>query len=470
MQIVRAHDNNDYDKWWWWRWCWWLIYSWTCKIDVIQQRSILWVSLSYLIVHAIIRVIWDNEVYSLFEQRFIEIRGSQCDFLNCPSKSIRWNIMTSWNRTNAITAIVTITAASVGPTYSRSQIHVSEAVLSHFITYILKPVNFLLSPLGVAASFVNIIIYCRQGIRESVNITFISLSSFNMIISFMFCVTEILHTIGQFASIETVNMMSLLEVYLTYSRGFTYIQVTLITVFLSLERCICIMFPVGVKHIFTPRRVIIINFIIAIFGIACHTPVWVSQGMHWVFDPSSNATRFEMWSSHIMPDVELFSITFNSFILPVFAQIHIAVFTGYMLRGLNQSMKFRHKCATARESVKSFSGKEECLSVTTKVGFVERRKTMTSKDVMLTKVVVLLAVKYFIGNIPVLMISFLGILIPDIRFGKQHYNLYMMLYNLAFEFRVFNCMVDMLIYYKVSSKYRKEFLALFSKYGFFRKM
>lgn len=243
---------------------------------------------------------------------------------------------------------------------------------------------------------------------------------------------------------------------------FTYVPVTLATVYLSLERCICITHPFHVKHIFTPSRVIFINFAIAMFSVTCYISVWTAQRMLWLFDPSSNRTCLHL----LVSPADIFSVAFVGMTLPVSAQIIVAVSTGVMLRGVNRLTTLRQRRETVWEPGMRFKHPP----VTLKANSVNRTKNLTSKDVKLTKVVVLLATKYCICNVPVLTISFFRALVPNMGVGDQYFNMFELLDSLAFECRVINCVTDMFVYYNVSGKYRKQIRVLVRRSGFVKKI
>lgn len=117
--------------------------------------------------------------------------------------------MPHWNTTSTITDVDTSLDARVGPVCSQTQTDASQIVLSYFVMYVTTPVNFFLSPLGLATSVVNIIVYCRLGISESVNITFLSLSLWNLITCFISCVSEVFDAMNIFAPSETTRMISI---------------------------------------------------------------------------------------------------------------------------------------------------------------------------------------------------------------------------------------------------------------------
>ncbi|CAG5132616.1 unnamed protein product [Candidula unifasciata] len=376
--------------------------------------------------------------------------------------------MDLWNKTNNLMAVFLSTDRNPNTNYVLTKTNSSEAVLFYFVTYISTAINLILSSLGATANIINIIVYWRLGISESVNASFISLAVWTLISCCLSCLSEIIQAVDKFAPLADVNLLSLQYVYLGNTKAFFYVMMTFVTVYLSAERCICIIFPLKVKEIFTSRRVIIANTVVVLFGISCFTPAWATQGVQWTFDVGTNRTRLDIWVSDNRRDVELFVDACNGMALPVLAQILILVCTGFMLQGISDSTKFRQRYTKKETPRRGLNSREDVCPAEIKANIIKRTTIMSGKDLKLTKIVVLLAMIFFVCNLPVFISSFLRALITEIRVNKQHNKLHALLYSLVLEFGVINCTVNILVYYNVSSRYRHEFLMLFSRSGFTR--
>ncbi|CAG5134896.1 unnamed protein product [Candidula unifasciata] len=252
------------------------------------------------------------------------------------------------------------------------------------------------------------------------------------------------------------NLLSLQYVYLGSTQAFFYVLMTFVTVYLSAERCICII------------RVLIANAVVVLFGISCFSSAWATQGVQWTFDVGTNRTRLDIWVSDNRRDVELFNDACNGMALPVLAEIMILVCTGFMLQGIRDSTMFRQRNAKKETSQKSLNCRKDVCPAEIKANIIKRTTIMSSKDLKLTKIVVLLAMLFFVCNLPVFVSSFLRTLIPEIRvYGRQN-KLHALLYSLVLEFGVINCTANILVYYNASSRYRHEFKILFNRFGFTR--
>ncbi|CAG5134895.1 unnamed protein product [Candidula unifasciata] len=316
-----------------------------------------------------------------------------------------------------------------------------------------------LSSMGVTTNIMNITVYWKQGIRDSINITFMALSMWDLNTCLMSGLSAVSNILEIYVPGSDVSFIAIQYVYFGYTRGFMYVLSTLVTSYLSLERSICIMFPFKVKSIFTAGRVVLINFITALFGLVCYCPAWATQGVQWVFNPKNNRTRLVYWLSENRRDIDLFVDTFNGMVLPLLAQLLITISAVFMIHGVQKSAKFRNQTVDIKTPVISTSNREPPPISNASLS-LKKSKIMTSKDIRLTKVVILITIIFFACNLPVFVVAFLRWLIPDLDIGKPQQNLYAVLYAFVYLFGVINSSVNIFVYYNVGTKYRQEFLRL----------
>lgn len=327
------------------------------------------------------------------------------------------------------------------------------------LTHICTGLTILFSVLGVTANVLNVLVYWRQGFSETVNITFVALSLWDLTACFLSCLSLPCYFLEMYFPLPAVNMLSVQYVFLGYTRGLMYVLSTLDTVYLSIERCVCIMAPFKVKDMFTAPRVRLVNLTILIFGLVCYCPAWATQGLQLVFDPENNRTRLVLWLSSNRRDVDIFVDTFNGMALPVLAQFLITISAGFMIQGIKNSLKFRHQAVNLSKAESKSSTKNNITTVSSRN--LKKGNNLAKKDLKLTKVVIFLAMIFFICNAPVFIVAFVRALLPELDVGKQHYKLYLLLYSVVYLSGLINATVNIIVYYTVSTKYREEMVILF---------
>lgn len=342
---------------------------------------------------------------------------------------------------------------------------IRDDVLFYFRSAVSIILTILIATVGFTANTFNIIVYYKQGFRDSVNITFMALSVWDLSLCFFCGVAAVCSLIDTYFPLRYFNTLPIKYVYVAYSRGFTYILATSVTVYLSVERCACVVFPLKVRGIFTTRRVILVNVSIVMFGLACATPAWATQGTQWVYSPADNITHLVLWISANRRQIDLFLDTFNGMALPILAQTVITIGTGLMIHGIKKSSRFRNKADNLRMSSSGYSSKNKSLPTPNgkNTNFPKRGNTMTNKDIKLTKVIALLTLIFFACNLPVVMNTFVRILFPEVDIGKQQQNLFELLIVIVYQCILVKSTVNIFVYYYASSRYKRYFFTLFGR-------
>ncbi|CAL1531700.1 unnamed protein product, partial [Lymnaea stagnalis] len=306
----------------------------------------------------------------------------------------------------------------------------------------------------------NIIVYVKQGVKDGVTITFIALSAWDLANCALCLMTVVCFIINDHFPLRDADILAIQYVYIGYTRGCTYVLSTIVTVYLSIERCICIVVPFKVKDIFTKTRAVYTNIGIVVFGMACFAPAWATQTLQWKADDARNMTRLVLLVSDNRRQIDIFVDTFNGIVLPTVAQIIITISAFIMISGIKSSAKFRQRAAVegqtqgvaakhangVRESPKEIDGSS---------------KVMTNKDARVAQVVVLVAVIFFICNLPVLLVAYTRPFVPEMDVGKAYYSLYTLVYTIVYAAGLVNASVNFFVYYNVSTKFREVFLSVF---------
>ncbi|CAG5132744.1 unnamed protein product [Candidula unifasciata] len=357
-------------------------------------------------------------------------------------------------------AVTSATSTFVDGDTDESRKIISDRVLFYCTTYLTIVLTSVISSLGVIANILNMIVYWKQGTKDNVNVTFMALSLWDFGVCFLSVLASACFVLEIYFPSPNIDYMSILYVYIAYARGLMYVLSTIVTVYLSIERCVCIILPFRIKEIFPKSRVVLANVMFVFFGVAFIGPAWATQGVQWEFNLRHNMTRLTLWLSVNRRDIDLFVDTFNGMVLPVVAQVLITVSAGFMIQGITKSVKFRQPSANIMKS-KTTNYNEETVQATSALQSLN--KAMTSKDVKLTKVIVLLAFIFFFCNLPVFLVAFIRTMIPELDIGKGQYNLYIVLYAAVYQCVLINSTVSIFVYYNFSTRYRREFLTMFCR-------
>ncbi|XP_035829449.1 thyrotropin-releasing hormone receptor [Aplysia californica] len=318
-------------------------------------------------------------------------------------------------------------------------------VASDEVTNMFKLVNFvilcgLLSPFGLISNVINIVVFVKLGFHDSMNISLMGL-----------------------AVSDLVSLVSMVYISLSYNPLFVnaglpfdplgvqymvgggihvcFARITsLITAFITFERCLCIAMPLKVKLIITPTRTKLIIFSIFAVMFVVFSPFYFVNKLTWELDADRNATIL----THTFTDdriiVETITFLIHGVIFSVFCFVLIICCTVILVVKLNSKTKWRE--ATAAKGVNAPEG----------VGV---------KDKRVVKMVTFISSIFIVCFFPATVILLALALVPDLGYGAKYENMWFVLWSISCLTETVNSSVNILVYLKMSSKFRAVFMKTF---------
>lgn len=151
----------------------------------------------------------------------------------------------------------------------RSKLTEETAFVSNIMMQITQFVNYailcgLVSCLGTVANVINMVVFFRQGLKTTINISLFAMALSDLCSLILQQCCNIFF--NPFFENSDVPMVSSEIQYITASvprESFSRIT-CLITVYVAADRCLCIAFPLHVKQMITPRRTTAVIIVIYI--------------------------------------------------------------------------------------------------------------------------------------------------------------------------------------------------------------
>ncbi|XP_012938238.1 uncharacterized protein LOC101853556 [Aplysia californica] len=334
--------------------------------------------------------------------------------------------------------------------------------------------------LGVLTNSLCVAVYSKQGRKDSVTVSLLALSLSDLGLSLMTFLSVVSFMVERFAPLPKMNFIAFQYVVLAYTAGCFYGISTILTMYLSLERCICVAIPFHVKGMFTRNRSIVVTMFITIFCLSCYAPAWATQSLKGKHSPIYNTSRLTLSLTSNRRNIDIFVDSFIGIVLPSVAQVVITICTVVMISVLNASASFKKKMANKTgggnkndKDLKQKKSKPANLSdsqwQTAKDVMTEKSsedvqqptdKTLSSKEARVVKMVVLVALIFFVCNAPVLVTSYTRAFVTEMDIGKAYNNLYVTVYVGVYFSNSFNAWVNILVYYRCSSKFKETLLTM----------
>lgn len=288
---------------------------------------------------------------------------------------------------------------------------------------------------GIVTNIINILIFSKQGFKNTVNIGF-----FGLAVSDLICLIAL-----QWGSISLNPVLALLGVHwfpleVMYLSGawphMCFSRITsFITVYVTAERYISIALPLKVKHIITRKTTTLVICTIYCMNIACLIPEYATAYLGWRFDISLNETRIGLLFTAERHHVEGVIYVVHA-ILGMLSFAGVLIFTALLVIKLEHSSRWR-KNAT-------------CSSIKT--------EAVSNRDAKTVKMVVLIACVLIACYSPGAVVATVTFIIgPEFDIRGKYINICEAMWSIAITFQSINSSVNIFLYYAMSSKYRQTF-------------
>lgn len=188
--------------------------------------------------------------------------------------------------------VITVSNLSGSHNFNRKVLRklISDNDLVIYLLVLFQGIITAVSMFGVTANVMNMVVFCKQGFNNTINISFFALavSDFCNLMTLLW--NNVLFS-GLFV-LAGVRMSAHEMSYLTAGHPhicFTRIT-SWITVFITVERSLCIMIPMKIKQIVTPRRTTVIICAIFILIMLSFEPEYQTAYIDWKLDVNNNNT------------------------------------------------------------------------------------------------------------------------------------------------------------------------------------
>ncbi|CAL1534769.1 unnamed protein product, partial [Lymnaea stagnalis] len=287
---------------------------------------------------------------------------------------------------------------------------------------------------GIVSNVVNIAVFYRQGLNNTVNISFtgLAISDLGSLVSLLWfdiCVSPLFRTLNvPFLPLEVQHLTG------GWPRGCFARVTNWITVFITAERCLCITAPLKVNKIITPKRVTAILILIYVFMIVPLIPEYTTAYLDWKVVEGTNVTLFGLKFTADRPNVEgLASLIY--FIYIFMAYFGVVFLTCLLIYKLKKKTKWRTKLTSQSKQSESLS----------------------SRDKKTINMVIVIAIVFIVCCAPSIILHVIPYIVPGYGVVGAHSNFFFMCWSFGFLFEAVNASVDIILYYRMSSKYRRTF-------------
>lgn len=311
----------------------------------------------------------------------------------------------------------------------------------HIYGVTLSILTGLICSFGALTNILNVVVFSRQGLADTVTVTFFALSIVDV------GVTITMFGVGLcFSPLITEAGYPVNTFDLSYIIGWTHIAFSRVssgmTTFVSFERCLCIAMPLKVKRIITLRRTYVLLVVITLIMTMSTVPVFYTSRMAWVPDPVSHQIVLQMVYTDDRSLVDSISFGINTVFLVPGIFVALIIFTVILIINLIRKAKWR----------RSISG--DCVAPNEEM---KERETLSVKDRKAIKMVAIVSVVFIVCYAPGITTTMTAIVVPDFNVGRREQNILFITGTLTLFLESINSCVSIFIYFNMSSKFKKTF-------------
>lgn len=295
---------------------------------------------------------------------------------------------------------------------------------------------------GIITNVINLCIFSKQGYENTMNICLagIALSDICTLLAMIWydiCVSPL------WENSETSVLFS--EVlYLTAGwPNCIFARITcIVTVFITIERYLCVVTPLKVKNIITRTRTIIVVILIFLSQMLTTFPTYYSTYIDWKFVPHRNRS---MLGLHRIPNWEQMENV--SFVLQATMQAGsftlLIFFTVLLVVSLRRKSEWRQSSSSEAQ-----------------------KGSISTRDRKLVRMVVLIAMILIICFTPGMICFSAMAFEPGLIVGGVYDHVFFVVGSFTFICQTINSSVNLFVYYSMSSNFRFTFHETFSKWGY----
>ncbi|XP_055878137.1 uncharacterized protein LOC129924852 [Biomphalaria glabrata] len=298
----------------------------------------------------------------------------------------------------------------------------------------------LIGLIDFAVNLINVSVFAAQGLNHPVEISLFTIAASDMIkvIFIMFdnlCTNSYADIMGTPLKLDEVFFVAG-----SFPLGCVS-RITLhVTIYVTAERCLCILLPLQVKRIVTKNVTIICVSMIVALNLLALYPVYVTYFLAWNFYPYLNKTLLGF--SVATYDPVTFAMTyFLHVILVVVGLFFLVISTSVLVWQLSRKTKWRMSHTSALDA---------------------HKVAIQSRDKKSMKMVVIVAISFAIGFTPLVVTILLAYYVPEFSFGGPLDALFHHLYSISLFSMSVNSSTNIIIFYKMSRKYRDKFKQIIS--------
>ncbi|GFO04153.1 chemosensory receptor a [Plakobranchus ocellatus] len=324
-------------------------------------------------------------------------------------------------------------------------------VIFMFIIYTSQLINIC----TIIANSLSIAVFVKLGFSEPSNISLTALAVCDFTLAVLYtwgilCIWLTYHNVR--LPFHGLNVS-----FLTGSAHWTFLSSTVawITAFISFERCLCILVPLRVRRLITPRGTFVAMLIIILLTFCPSFFIYIRYKFVWVFNPYLNLTIL-----NTIPVNSEFAILFERIYIVICGVIQpLLAFSIVLICTVLLVVQLR-KISSWRMSVTSAKSQRVQPEENPAASSSAAEARISYKEERLVRMVVAIATIFIMSYTPACIGLLCGVIFDGFSLFGVYRRLYIVSGYITSLLQPVSGSVNILIYYKMASKFRTVFRRL----------
>ncbi|XP_012940294.1 uncharacterized protein LOC101855351 [Aplysia californica] len=347
---------------------------------------------------------------------------------------------------NSTTAIEIVTKSD---TFVAAAVFVSNEA-SYYIEVTLDLVLVtILAFVGIGTNIIDIVVFGRQGFRDSVNISLSAIATMDLIKCVTGAAARMNGILGLFSTALAVTWKNICTPTLLYLQIFVGYVSYVMAAYVAVERCLCVSMPFKVKSLITPKLTFCMMVMITVVVMGSFSVVFFIYRIDWVYSDKYGQTiaiygYSDFYDRHNFGVMWYYNLI--GVINPILSFTVMVVCTVIIFYHLRKASKFRQQSQQGgQESGKGGSGDQG----------------MSSRDRQVIKMLLVVIIIYIINFVPRISMYVAKLFVKEYYFLKRYHNIFMLSTYTLFVIDFLNASMNLFIYLTMSSNFRATFFSLF---------
>ncbi|KAI8786119.1 FMRFamide receptor [Biomphalaria glabrata] len=317
-----------------------------------------------------------------------------------------------------------------------NKVSIDSVIVEFFMTFNLMVCALLIGIAGIVANVINILNFQKQGLQDSVNVTLTALAVSDIGALFFQLLVNILFNPSWKRLELPFSSPSVLAMLFFYPHGY-FIRVSgFITAFAAFERCLCVVLPMDVKRIITRNIAVIVNIIIFIVLLLYLYPEYSVVYLGWMNIPELDRKVLTFIFRDNYEIIMTYAGITNDLVIPYSTFLVLIVCTAILVIQLKSKSRWRQ----------SVTGLKKANAFKTELSTKDKKVV-----IMLTVVSVIYITCLTPQCVFIVVIGF----IQDLKVEGPLWDISLMTISFTSLLESINCSVTIVVYYKMSSKFRE---------------